>query len=92
MSSRKSIGLFIAAIACIGCCVIPISGLIAGITSLGVVSALITQKGLDLLLCALPLALLMVLVLYRYQRRNRCCPSPEAECNKTHCSTETRHL
>lgn len=86
MGSRKSIGLFIAAIACVGCCAIPISGLIAGITSLGIISALITQKGLDVVLCAMTLVLLMVFVLYRPQRRSRCCPSPDAKCNKTQCN------
>lgn len=88
MGTRKSIGLlFIAAIACIGCCTIPISGIIAGVASLGFVATLINQNGLDIVLCALPLVLLIAFGLYRHRRRNRCCSSPDIECSSTQCST-----
>jgi hypothetical protein len=91
MGTRRSIGLlFIAAIACIGCCAIPISGIIAGVTSLGFVETLMNQNGLDIVLCTVPLILLIAFTLYRHQRKNRCCSLPNIECSSTQCSTRNK--
>ena len=93
MGTRKSTRLlFVAAIACIGCCAIPISGVIAGAASLGFIATLRNQNGLDIMLCAVPLVLI-ALGFYIYKRKNRCCSSTEIQCSDTQCSTRDKtHL
>lgn len=87
MSSQKSKWImFAAAIACIGCCAVPLYLLIAGASSLGVLAALMNTQNLEVLICLMPLALIVGYFLYkRHQAKKVCCAAPTGECSSTQC-------
>ena len=88
MKKPASLWLTIAAIiACIGCCSIPLYALFIGSAGFAV---LLNETTAEILKCALPLAILGIgYLLYRKrQTRNRCCSSPQAECNSQKCARE----
>jgi hypothetical protein len=90
MSSQKSKWLiFTAAIACIGCCAIPLYFIIVGASSLGVMAALMSKQNLEVLICLAPLVLIAGYFMYkRHQAKKACCSAPTNECSDTHCSTK----
>ncbi len=89
MSSQKSTWFIVtAAIACIGCCAVPLYLLIAGASSLGVLAALMNKQNLEVLICLAPLALTVGYFLYkRHQAKKACCTVPTGECSSTQCGT-----
>ncbi len=90
MSSLKSKWLiFTAAIACIGCCAVPLYLIIAGASSVGVLAALMNRQNLEVLICLTPLALIAGYFIYkRHQAKKACCLAPTNECSDTNCSTK----
>lgn len=57
MNKRKSVWLvLVAAIACIGCCAVPLYLIIAGASSASLMAIVGGAKGLELILCLLPVA------------------------------------
>ncbi len=89
MSSQKSTWVIVAAaIACIGCCAVPLYLLIAGTSSLGVWAALMNKQNLEVLICLTPLALITGYFLYkRHQAKKACCSVRTGECRRTQCGT-----
>lgn len=87
MSSQKSKWLVvIAAIACIGCCAIPIYFIIAGASSVGVITALLNKQNLEVLICLTLLVLIAGYFMYkRHQSKKACCSAPRSECSSTYC-------
>lgn len=88
MSSQKSKWIiFTAAIACMGCCAIPLYVIVAGTSGIGLLTVLMSEESLDMLVCLVPL-LLIAIGYYVYERKNRkaCCTSPKSECSKTQCT------
>ena len=89
MSSPKSKWIiFTAAIACIGCCAVPLYLIIAGASSAGVLAALMNKQNLDVLICLAPLALIAGYFIYkRHQAKKACCIAPTGECGNTQCDS-----
>lgn len=90
MTSQKSKWIVsIAAIACIGCCTIPLFTILVGASGISFV-ALLDHKNLDLLVCLLPLLIMLVgyFMYKRQQAKNVCCNSPSDECSKTQCTNK----
>ena len=89
MSSQKSKWLIAtAAIACIGCCAIPLYLIIAGASSVGVLAALVNRQNLEVLICLAPLALIAGYFMYkRHQVKKVCCSVPTGECSNTQCDS-----
>jgi len=90
MNTHKSkIAMLITAIACVGCCAIPLYSIVVGASSIGVISTLISDKNREVLICLLPL-LLIAIDYYIYRRLNRksCCTSPTDECGNTQCASK----
>ena len=89
MNNRKSVWLvFTAAIACIGCCAVPLSLVIAGASSASLMAIVTGPKSVDLLLCLLPVAILGIIYMAT-RRKKQCCPEPSDECGKNQCSTSS---
>ncbi len=89
MSSQKSKWLIVtAAIACIGCCAVPLYLIIAGASSLGLLAALMNKQNLEVLICLVPLVLIAGYFMYkRHQAKKACCSAPTGECSSTQCGT-----
>jgi hypothetical protein len=89
MSSKKSKWIiFTAAIACIGCCAVPLYLLIAGASSLGVLTALMNKQNLEVLICLAPLVLIAgYFMCKRHQAKQACCAAPTGECSSTQCDS-----
>jgi hypothetical protein len=89
MSSQKSKWIIVtAAIACIGCCAVPLYLIIAGSSSVGVLAALMNKKNLEVLICLAPLVLIAGYFMYkRHQVKKTCCSAPTGECSSTQCGT-----
>lgn len=89
MSSQKSTWFIVtAAIACIGCCAVPLYLLIAGASSLGLLAALMNKQNLEVLICLAPLVLVVGYFLYkRHQAKKACCTAPAGECSSTQCDS-----
>lgn len=89
MSSQKSKWLiFTAAIACIGCCAVPLYLIIAGASSVGVLAALTNKQNLEVLICLAPLALIAGYFMYkRHQAKKPCCSAPTGDCSNTQCDS-----
>jgi hypothetical protein len=87
MPSQKSKWIiFTAAIACIGCCAVPLYLLIAGASSLGMLAALMNKQNLEVLICFAPLVLIAGYFIYqRHQAKKICCSTPAGECSSTQC-------
>lgn len=82
-------GIFAVTIACIGCCTIPLLSLMALGSCFAVLGAFTKANGIDILLCLLPLA--MILMGYFWYQKcslKKCCSSPKSECGNKKCSTE----
>ncbi len=90
MPSQKSKWLiFTAAIACIGCCAIPLYLIIAGASSLGVLVSLMNKQNLEVFICLAPLALIAGYFIYTRQKaKKNCCSAPTNECINKHCGTK----
>jgi len=90
MSSQKSKWIiFTAAIACIGCCAIPLYLIIAGASSVGVLAVLMNKQNLEVLLCLAPLVLIAGYFVYKqHQAKKACCAAPASECSNTQCGTK----
>lgn len=89
MSSQKSKWIMVtAAIACIGCCAVPLYLIIAGALGAGVLASLMSQKNLDVLICLAPLVLIAGYFIYkRHQAKKACCSAPTGECSNTQCDS-----
>ena len=87
MSSQKSKWIpFTAAIACIGCCAVPLYLIIAGASSVGVLAALVNKQNLEVLICLAPLALIAGYLIYnQHQVKKACCSAPGGKCSSTQC-------
>jgi formate hydrogenlyase subunit 3/multisubunit Na+/H+ antiporter MnhD subunit len=88
MNSKNSKWLmFIATLACIGCCAIPLYGVFAGIFSIGTAALLLANRYSELLLCLLPLGVIVsgYYMYKRQQTKKSCCDSPREECNEAQC-------
>lgn len=90
MSPQKSKWIiFTAAIACIGCCAVPLYLIIAGVSSAGVLAALMNKQNLEVLICLAPLALVAGYFIYkRPQAKKTCCPAPNNKCSVTSCNSK----
>lgn len=86
-TSTSKITLILAALACVGCCAIPLYAIVAGTSSIGLLAILMNEKNVEVLICLAPL-LIIAIGYYVSRRKNRkaCCTSPNSECNKTHCA------
>lgn len=90
MSSQKSKWLiFTAAIACIGCCAIPVYLIIAGASGAGVLAAVMSKQNLEVLICLVPLALIAGYLIYkRHQAKQACYSAPASKCSSAQCDTQ----
>lgn len=90
MPSQKSKWIIVSAAACIGCCAIPLTVIIAGASSTGVLAALMSKQNLDVFICLAPLMLLAAYFIYkRYQTKKTCCSAPTSKCSATQCDTNS---
>jgi hypothetical protein len=89
MSSQKSKWIILtAAIACIGCCAVPLYLIIAGASSFGALAALMNKQNMDVLICLAPLVLIAGYFVYkRHQTKKTCCTAPANECSSTQCDS-----
>ncbi len=89
MSSQQSKWIVvIASIACIGCCAIPIYFIIAGASSVGVLTALLNKHNLEVLICLTPLVLIAGYIMYeRHQSKKVYCSASRSECCSTYCGS-----
>lgn len=88
--NKGKITLYMAALACVGCCALPIYALIAGVISVGTLGALLTPKLMEVLICLVPLILIAVFLLYRRHQQQRCCPTPGNDCTDSQCGVEPK--
>lgn len=83
--------MFVATLACLGCCAIPVYALIAGVAGSGL-AAVMDWKSSDLLICILPL---LVIAVYLFIKRNKdrkvCCSRPSDQCSDTQCDCTKTH-
>lgn len=88
MSSRKSKWIILTAtLACIGCCAIPVSLIVAGASSLGMLATLAHKQNLEALICLAPLVLIAGYFIYKRHKANPpCCSAPTSECTSKQCS------
>ena len=87
MNNRKSVWLVLtAAIACIGCCAVPLYLIIAGASSASLLAIVSGSKSFELLLCLLPIAFLSIIYMVAH-RKKQCCPEPYDKCSDNQCST-----
>lgn len=87
-TSTSKITMILAALACVGCCAIPLYAIIAGTSSIGLLAILMSEKNMEVLICLAPL-LIIAIGYYIYRRKNRkvCCTSPKSECSETQCTS-----
>jgi hypothetical protein len=87
VNKRKSVWLMlVAAIACIGCCAVPLYLIIVGASSASLMTIVGGTKGLELLLCLLPVVFIgATYVVTRHKKQ--CCPEPTDKCGNNQCST-----
>jgi len=89
MSTQKSKWLIVVtAIACIGCCAIPLYAILAGATGIGLTTILLSEDTMEILKCLLPFVLfgLGCFLYRRYQAKKHCCSSPKDECTSQKCA------
>lgn len=86
-TSTSKITMILAALACVGCCAIPLYAIVAGTSSIGLLAILMSEKNIEVLICLAPL-LIIAIGYYVYRRKNRkaCCASPKSECSETQCA------
>lgn len=90
MNKRKLMLFLAAAIACVGCCALPIYAVVTGVISLSALGALFTSGFVEILLCLIPLILIAGYLLYQHHQQKRCCVAPENECTESQCGVEPR--
>lgn len=89
MNNRKSVWLVLtAAIACIGCCAVPLYLIIAGASSASLMAIVGGAKGLELILCLLPVAFIGAIYVVT-RRKKKCCSDPTDKCANNQCSTSS---
>jgi hypothetical protein len=88
MNKRQIALLLVAAVACIGCCALPLYALITGVISLSAVAAVFTPGFMEMLICLVPLILIAGFWLYRRHQRKGCCTTPNNNCSDSQCSIE----
>lgn len=95
MRAKKS-WLFLAAVACVGCCAIPFSALVAGTFGAGLLAWQLDGAIREALLCSLPFMILLT-GYFMYIRKSRqrakpsCCNNPEQDCQQTQCATKSNY-
>lgn len=87
MKRSKSWLIIGAALACIGCCAVPIYLLVTGLSLAGAMAVIGSSTLLEVLLCLLPL-LVIGWFYYRQSQAKNCCPNPQKQCNSDQCSRE----
>jgi hypothetical protein len=88
MSTQKSkLFIVVSAIACIGCCTIPLYAILAGATGMGLTTILLNEDTIEVLKCLLPFLLFgLGYFLYRqYQAKKYCCSLPRDKCTSQQC-------
>lgn len=90
MNKRQITLLLAAAVACIGCCALPIYALITGMISLSAVAAVLTPRFMEMLMCLIPLILVAGYWLYRRRQQKRCCSTPDNDCSGSQCGIEPK--
>lgn len=88
MKKSKSWLMLGAAMACIGCCAVPLYLIISGFVSAGAIAALWNPKILELVVCLLPLMVLIGYWIYRRTMQKNCCASNEGNCQPNQCTTQ----
>lgn len=88
--NKRKIPLFLAALACLGCCAVPIYALVAGVISVGSFGAMLSSGFVEVWVCLFPLLLIAVFLLYRRPLQKRCCPTPGNECSDSQCGIEPK--
>lgn len=73
------------ALACIGCCALPLYLIISGWAAVGAIAVLWNARWLELLVCLLPLVLLVSYWVYRRKTQKACCSSTENRCHADQC-------
>lgn len=86
MNRHKFILFMGAAIACVGCCALPLYALVTGVISLSTLGALFASDFMEVLICLAPLILIAGYLLYRRHQQKRCCPAPDDKCADSQCS------
>lgn len=84
---RKFLPLFLIGAACLGCCAVPLWILLTGAVSVGV---LFSPASLEMLVCAAPLALLVIYWGYRRYQQKHCCKTPGQTCTGTQCGVDSQ--
>lgn len=88
-TSKSKRMIYLAAMACIGCCAIPIYALVIGATSIGF-GVLIIEPIREIIACLLPVLIFGIgYYLYQKQRqKKRCCVTPQKNCITSQCATK----
>lgn len=66
----SKITMILAALACVGCCAIPLYVIVAGTLSIELLATLMNEKNMEVLICLVPL-LIIAIGYYVYRRKNR---------------------
>lgn len=79
----------IGAIACVGCCAIPLFGLLVGASGLGAMAFLSHKLNSELLVCLVPLVMVVLYLFYsQYKSRKQCCAELSNQCSSTQCDSQ----
>lgn len=90
MNKRQITLLLPAAVACIGCCALPIYALITGVISLSAFAAMFTPRFTEMLICLIPLILFTGYWLYRRRQQKHCCPTLNDDCSSSQCGIKSK--
>ncbi len=88
--NKRKIPLFMVALACLGCCAVPIYALVAGVISVGSFGTMLSSGFMEVWICLMPLMLIAGFLLYRRHQQKRCCPTPGNECSDSQCGIEPK--
>lgn len=78
----------VGAIACVGCCAIPLFGLMVGTSGLGAMAFLSPMLSSELLVCLAPLVMVVIYLFYsQYKSRKQCCAEPFNQCSSAQCDS-----
>jgi hypothetical protein len=87
--------MLLAAVACVGCCAIPVYGLIVSASGLGLFVVALLGENKEIIACLLPLAMLLIIYgsykLLRAKPQKVCCEVPEDECVSNNCALPPKH-
>lgn len=90
-TSTSKITMVLAALACVGCCAIPLYAIVAGTSSISLLAAFMSEKNVEVLICLAPLLIIAIsYYVYRRKIQKACCTSPNSECSKTHCALDIK--